>query len=576
MKTDGEQRGTSSTITSTAKAPIGNQGGDADPGYFARRATGLVRDIRLRDTVIFNVLPAAPGITIAISLFFILSTFSQVNIFIAMGIALVCSFVVSGAFGLLSQIMPRSGGDYVLVSRSLHPAIGLGSSLLVCFASLLSVGYFAIATAQVVLGPMLTLFGISVDSQWLQDLGADVTTTPWSMIVGIGLVALLTGVMILGTRRIMRLQYVLFLLGMAGLVLGAIILLFTSHGSFIEHFNSFAQPFTNQPDTYHHFIDEAHAGGVTTGGGTDWHNTIIASGAIIAFTSFTWWSVGFAGEIRAGGTRRNWLGMLGGMAITFGSLLVMVLLLYKTVGREFLVATNAVSEDPEVYTLPVAPYWVTFIASINDSPILVGALGLTFLAWGPLLVYVNLVYPVRAIFAWAFDQVIPAKVAATSPKRNTPVTALLIVGILSAGTCVWAAYSTGFYEILGLVVAVLFPVFILVGIAAIVFPYRNRRTYAASASQSSIAGVPLLVLFGIGACAAGVFSLWLFLGHAELGLKNGGTSFADQLFTAPWNGAVSLIACLLILGAVGYGVARWVRAKQGVDLALNYREIPPE
>ena len=87
----------------------------APQAHFARRATGLVRDIKVRDAVIFNVLPACPGLVMAVSIFWILSTFSGVNVYAAIGITVVCSFLISGAFGLLSQIMPRSGADYILV-----------------------------------------------------------------------------------------------------------------------------------------------------------------------------------------------------------------------------------------------------------------------------------------------------------------------------------------------------------------------------------------------------------------------------------------------------------------------------
>src|SRR3954469_6719825 len=73
--------------------------------HFARRATGFVRDVKVRDAVIFNVLPACPGLILAVSVFWVLSTFTGVNIYVAIAITIACSFLISGAFGLLSQIM---------------------------------------------------------------------------------------------------------------------------------------------------------------------------------------------------------------------------------------------------------------------------------------------------------------------------------------------------------------------------------------------------------------------------------------------------------------------------------------
>jgi APA family basic amino acid/polyamine antiporter len=548
-----------------------------DTGHFARRATGLVREIRIRDSVIFNTIPGVPGFSLAIGIFFILSTFSQVNLYLSLLIAAVVAFVVSGAFGLLSQVMPRTGGDYVLVSRSLHPALGLASSLMVTFSAVLFVGYAAVATAQVALGPMVTLFGVAVDSPGLQTAGADIAGKQWlSMLIGAALIVIVIGIMIYGTRATMKLQLVLFVIAMLGLALGAIALLFTSRDGFVTAFNDFAAPFTERDNSYEFFISQAQEAGISTRGGTDLGNTIIASGAIIAFTTFSWWSVCFAGELRGGGTKRNWYAMLGGLAITFGSLLVMILLLYKTTGREFLTAVNGVSADTEVYTLPVAPYWVTLVAAIETSPVFVLALTLTFFTWGPLLLLVNSLQPVRAIFAWAFDQVIPARVAATSPRRNTPVVALVIVGVLAIACTYWAAYSEGFYEILSIVVVLLFAAFVLVGLSALVFPYRQRGAYEASSARGSIAGVPVMSLFGVAAVLAGAFCLWLFLAHPEFGLEKAGESFGAQLFAAPWDSGLALIATTFILGALLYAVAREMRRRQGIDISLNYREMPPE
>ena len=135
----------------------------------------------------------------------------------------------------------------------------------------------------------------------------------------------------------MRIQFWLFVSAMAGFVVAAITLLVTSHSGFVGDYNSYAQPFTHHADTYSYFMAQAKAGGIATHAPTNWHNTIIASGAFIAFGVWTWYSVNYAGEIRQAGTRRNWYSMLGGLALTFIPILLMVLLLEKTVSLPFLI-----------------------------------------------------------------------------------------------------------------------------------------------------------------------------------------------------------------------------------------------
>jgi APA family basic amino acid/polyamine antiporter len=557
-------------------ADVAERPGEAAQPHFARKATGFVRDIRVRDAVIFNVLPACPGLVMAVSVFWVLSTFTGVSLYLAILITIVCSFLITSAFGLLSQIMPRSGGDYILISRSLHPALALGSSILIGTSAMLAMGYWGVFTAKICVGPMLTMFGVAVSSHWLLQAGVTVTQHPWNMIIGFVEVAILAGIMASGTRLLMRVQFWLFVAAMAGFVFAAFVLLITSHSSFIGDYNSYARPFTHHADTYNYFLAQAKKGGTNVHASTNLHNTIIASGAFIAFGVWTWYSVNYAGEIRQAGTRRNWYSMLGGLALTFIPILLMVLLLEKTVSYPFLTAVNAVSSNAAVYTLPNQPWWTTLVATIANNAVFVAFLGLTFICWAPLIVYTQIVQPVRALFAWSFDQVIPERLATVNERTHTPVFSLGLIAVASIFFLYLAAYSSSFLKYVALSTIVGFPTFIMIGISAIVFPYRRRASYEASVSNMSVFGVPLLVFFGIGSIAAGIFGGWLWLKYPLLGLPNAGKSIGDQLFTSPLNGGLALVATGLIAGGVIYYVGRAWRRTQGIDIALNYLEIPPE
>jgi basic amino acid/polyamine antiporter, APA family len=545
--------------------------------HFTRNATGLVRDIKVRDAVIFNVLPAAPGLILAVSMFWILSAFTGVNIYVAILITVVCSLLVSGAFAFLSQIMPRSGGEYILLSRSLHPALAVGGSILIGASSMLSIGYWGVVTAQVSVGPMLTSVGVAADSQRLQDWGTSVASKPWDFWFGVGMTIVFLAIMISGTRLLMRVQLWLFCIGMAGLVGAAITLLTTSRSDFISSYNSYAQPFTHRGDTYHYLITKAHEAGVQTGGATDWHNTIIASGAFIAFGVWTWFSAQFAGEVRQAGTRKNWYSMLYATAITFGTLLLMTVLLYHTIGREFLTAASAVSGDPSVYTLPSPPWWNLLVATIHNNTLFVAFLSLTFIAWGPLVFYIQFIQPVRALFAWSFDQLIPERIAEVNERTHTPIVSLLIVGIAGIPFIYLAAYTDKFFTVIAAAALVGFPVMFMVGIGAILFPYRKRAIYEASAaSNMSLGGVPVMALFGAGSILVSVYASWVFLENPELGLPGAGESLWHQIWARPTDSGLSLAIWCLIAGAVVYYAGKYWRRTQGIDVSLNYLEIPPE
>ena len=548
----------------------------ASQTHFARRATGFVRDVKVSDAVIFNVLPACPGLVMAVSIFWVLTAFSGVNVYACIVITAICSFLISGAFGLLSQIMPRSGADYILISRSLHPALAVGSSILIGASSMLAMGYWGVFTAKICIGPMLTMVGVAADSSTLQSWGGSIASKPWDMLVGFGEIALLALIMAYGMRFMMRVQFWLFTLGMVGFVVAALTLLTTSRSSFISHYNTYAQPFTHKPDSYHYFIDQANKAGTNLSTTTDWHNTVVASGAFIAFGVWVWFSTNLAGEIRQAGTRKNWYSMLGGLAVTFGSILIMIALLYHTIGQQFLTAVTAVSADPTVYTLPNSPWWITLVAAIHTNTLFVAFLGITFVCWAPLIVYIQIVQPVRALFAWAFDQVIPEQIAQINERTHTPVLLLGVIAVASLPFLYAAAYTTSFFKYIALSTIVGFPTFVLVGIGAILFPYKKKAAYEASVSNVSLLGVPLMVFFGIGSIAAGLFGAWLWLEYPQLGLPGAGKSLADQLFTTPGSGGLALIAACLIAGAIIFYLGKAWRKSQGIDLSLNYLEIPPE
>jgi amino acid transporter len=203
-------------------------------------------------------------------------------------------------------------------------------------------------------------------------------------------------------------------------------------------------------------------------------------------------------------------------------------------------------------------------------------LGLAFVMWGVLQVYVNAIYPSRTIFAWAFDQVVPAKLSAVSGRRNTPVAALTLLAALTIPLCAWAAYTTSFFKFLTLDIVLIFPAFALVGVSAIVLPRRQRRLYEASSARMSLLGVPLVELFGVGAIAVATFMAYCYFTQAPLGLPNAGKSIGSQLFTSPGNGGLSLLAVFILGSLLVYGAAWVIRRSEGIDLTLTGLELPPE
>ena len=96
---------------------------------FVRRSTGLVREASAIDAAIFNAVFSAPvGATLAWGVFFALAVFPGSDLVTATLIAFVLNIPVLIMMSLLAASMPRTGGDYVWVSRILSPPLAVVSN----------------------------------------------------------------------------------------------------------------------------------------------------------------------------------------------------------------------------------------------------------------------------------------------------------------------------------------------------------------------------------------------------------------------------------------------------------------
>jgi len=97
-------------------------------GVYARRATGLVREVSPFSTFVFNMAGQPTPIFLAVSIFFVLGLFPGGSIWLGFAMAFAVALILCVCYGLFTSAIPRSGGDYVLVGRVIHPVVGLVSS----------------------------------------------------------------------------------------------------------------------------------------------------------------------------------------------------------------------------------------------------------------------------------------------------------------------------------------------------------------------------------------------------------------------------------------------------------------
>jgi len=545
-----------------ATEEVRNVTAPASSDLFVRQSTGLVREVKPWQAMAINFITGAPPFVIGIALFGALSGFPGGNFLLATLLTIPLALGVVYAFGFLTSAIPRSGGDYVLVSRTLHPILGVISSVCISLSSFLSIAFEAIAMTTLGLAPGLIVLGLVGDSNTLVDWGNTVASNHnWQFVLGsVGIIA--AGVAIgAGWTWAKRFMFSLLGFSLLGLVVSALIALFTSKGGFIGDFNSFAQPFTHNADTYHSIISKATQAGVDVSANFSFAKTIPMIAVVAGISIYAYWSTFFAGELRQGNTLRtaNRMG-LASISILV-SVIVFVAIFFHGFGRDFL--TAAFSSNGMPSPLPSPPAYFVLTSMQVDNVVFAFLLVASFVLFWPVIMAETSLQPPRTLFAWSFDGIAPRAVTQVS-RQGIPITATVITIILALACYAWAIYiSNSFFQVIVYATLIQLITHTLIGISAIVFPYRRRELYRASVSAKTVFGVPLMVFAGIGAILTTVFLYFCFFHYPFFGL-------ADKSQLWAWLGGA------IAFGAIWYLAARAIRRAQGIDIDRVYAEIPPE
>jgi hypothetical protein len=277
---------------------------------------------------------------------------------------------------------------------------------------------------------------------------------------------------------------------------------------------------------------------------------------------FSYWSTFVGGELRQASTIKTANNMALGGVIPLALVAIFTWLFFHAFGSDFLRAANG-GGLPSKLAVPGTPFFYLSSIAVGSTffAILVFVLYIVF--W-PLITYISSLQQTRAIFALSFDGILPKKVTRVN-RYGCPDLALLIALLMSAAVFVWAVYnSTGFFQVLVYALLVQLIAMALVGLSGVLAPYIRPELYRASASQKSVAGIPVVVIAGVVAIATAVFVWWAYLHYDQLGTNsNLGKLFAWTIGPA-------------VLGAVFYVVVAAVKKRRGTDITLVYREIPPE
>jgi len=541
-------------------------GGGAGPALksqYTRNATGLVREVGLLDQVLFNAASTAPlGAALVVNSFALI-VFPQSNLYLALILAIVLGVFVWTTFALLSATMPRVGGDYTYNSRILHPAIALGGNLCEFASASLSTGFWGYWMAVQGFGPVCTVIGSVTNNQTMLNWGNDFSTHKNVIFITATLAVLFISVLsAFGTRMVTRVMTILFLIAAAGFVVSMILLLTKDPSSFKSTVDGVAG---------HGAYDKTVAAGAKAGLYPDHgYSTKATIGAMfygISATIWIWWGTYLSAEFRGAGQRARQLKAIVGTGVAQGLLILAgLVILLHAVGYDFFVSALAGNyAGPGAGSVGTAGY-AYFSALVASSTPFVVLLAVAFLGWWLPGLYINAAMPQRAILTWAFDSLLPRKLADVDERTHTPIIAIVLMFALGVLGAAWTTYdSSTFFEVYTVLILFAFIPVLTTGVAAMLMKWRRPDLYRGSPAEWRIAGIEVLPIAGFGCLAVGSLGVGLIL------------YFHEQLVPSHFHLVIAGPFITFAIAAVWYYAARaYRRSSDGIDIALTYRVIPPE
>jgi len=512
------------------------------PGVFTRASSGLVRQVSTSDTVYYG----AMAITIAYMVFIVTAwpSYPGSSMELATLLVVIGGSLLGVVYALFASVYPRSGGEYVFLSRVVHPSVGFVISFIQAFWYTFYFGLNGAFFAIYGLAPLFTVLGLQWHASWLTSAGTWFASHNGIFITGSAMICFIGYMVYRGMRGFFRMQRWAGLLAFGSILLTVVVLILGAAG--VLHFAA-------------NFDAIAGSGAYAA---VERAASTPAFSAVATFNFMVWPAfsilfsvnmVSFSGEVK--NVRRGPLiGIVGSMIVTGVLMIVLMYLGRSAFGDRFLLAA------PSSAKVTVPPFLNVFASILGNNGILTILMSLWIIFVIPFALGSNVIYSSRAMLAWGLDGVAPGPFANVSERRHTPVFAIVTLVALAEIALVIYAYTTlvailsGF---LGFAIA-----FLVVCLAGVFFPFRHRQALERSPAQIMVAGLPLMAV-----CAVIATPFIVFIAY-----RTG----VDRALGA--NAHVSLIvnAVLIVVGFAWFYGLRWYRRARGEDVDRRFREIPIE
>lgn len=526
---------------------------------FARRASGLVREATLLDTVLFGIMNNGA----ATCVWYYTSTapylFPGLNQPLTFLIGFILSVFGFGMmWGMLGAAMPRSGGSYVYNSRILHPAIGTAVS----FAN---AGF--VMTAWIwVLAPWVADPGLSI---LVGAMGLDPSIVAWALEpVGMYLVATIVNILgllvvLFGLRFFFRIQRVLIGWSLIGAIIAAIIITATGHDTFVQVWNHYAQVYGSLT------WDETVSAVRSVFEIPDTWNWFSTLGALLPLS----WAVMYGyvisfigGEVKS--PRKNiFLGQVLNATVMLAITAWNALALEAMAGWDgFHVLGYIDNEGLDGYNFPFSTTYLNIASMLTGlNPVLGFIFGMSFIFADFMWIPFSYIAFSRGLFAWGMDRIGPNWFTDIHPRWHQPVKLLLTEFILGQIGITWYAVSPDVLAGFSVEVMQLFSVFGFTALSSLIFPFRKKVRHIWETSphkEWKVAGIPVASISGLLTLILVGILVW--------------AAFYSEGMEAIMSIWTPIYIVVWISGLLWYYIWKWYRMREGIDVMLAFKELAPE
>jgi amino acid transporter len=531
---------------------------------FVRKATGLVREFGVIDALLFSSAMVFALVFTTVQFAWFYGNTGAADLPSSLVVAAVPFIFLMIAYWAIAVVMPRTGNDYVWVGRIFHPAIGFVWGLLymfiVLFVAFVGAGMSPFSYAFSV---CLTILGLFSNSSSLTNIGAFIGGTTGTFELSVLCTLLFGAFSIFGSRFIKGMMYGSWIAAIIGIAMMWYILGTASSQTFASNWNTLIAPSFGGNTTYQALQSSGQSAGFTlapAGFGALVGALPLASLFLLGGN----YTNAFVGEIK---NVRKSIPIALFLSLLFGIIYwsVTATLTLNAVGANWMYAVGY-SYDIGKLALPFPPSQPLMLAiAAYPNFGLIYVMFFMYLAGSLAPIFAYFWIATKYVFAWSFDRVIPSKFADISERFRTPhiaVISVIVLAVLSEAVFLFLGWSASFT--MG---SIIWDVsYVVPALALVAFPYVKKDLFeqAPGFVKMKLGGLPIISVVGLITAIA-------FAWEGYIGFATGCGGYCT-----PTPFGYYLTAALIVVGFVLY-LASWAYHKrEGLDISMALKAIPPE